>query len=214
MSSIELNQIPGLAKNLARVKRVEDSWREKAFLPVGVTINGVDVLQMTLRHMTILMELRNPFVWGGIQKPEHVGEFLWVLSPHYNPGDKGHDEKRREFLTQLVANYPREKFLIFYRAIHRYVWVRALMDIPPVAVGRARRSIATCFAAGMINRIAATYHWGPDQIMAPPIAALYQLWKWIEAENSVEDKPQFNPLQDRVTQYYFDRYTEAQKAHG
>lgn len=211
MSSIELTQLPGLEKNLARVKRVEDSWREKAFLPVGVTINGVDVLQMTLRHMTILMELRNPFVFGGVQKPEHVGEFLWVLSPHYNPDA---DETRREFLTQLVRDYPRDRFLIFYRSIHRYVWVRALMDIPPAAVGRAQKSVASCFAAGMINRIAASYHWGPDQVMAMPIAALYQLWKWIDTENSVEDKPQFNPLQDRVTQYYVDRYTEAQKSDG
>jgi glutathionylspermidine synthase len=50
--------------------------------------------------------------------------------------------------------------------------------------------------------------------MNTPIAALYQLWKWIEAENSTEEKPQFNPLQDRMTQYYFDRHMEAEKARG
>jgi hypothetical protein len=198
MSSTELSQIPELAKNLARVKRVEDRWREFAFLPETDRINGVEVRQLTLGHLMELERVKSPFLTRGIgTQPEDVGLFLWIVSPHY---DRFNHELRCEFLKQLMAEYPPERFRMFYRAIHRWLWTKSLMDIP--AAPTSGITVGTSTAAALIHLIASAYGWAPEVIKRERMAALYQYIKWINLD---PHRPQFNPLQDRVTAYYGDR---------
>lgn len=203
MSSTELSQIPGLSKNIARVKRVEDGWRARAFLPELEKINGVEVLQLTLEHLTELERVNSPFITQGIgSQPEDVGLFLWIVSPHY---DRFNVDLRRQFLTQLLENYPPLKFKIFYRAIYRFLWVRALMDIPSHPSSGV--TVGTCTAAAMIFKIARAMHgWSRNQILKCRMAELYQYLKW-DSLTDDPDRPQFNPLQDRMRQYYVERIT-------
>lgn len=184
-----------LDRALARAKRVEDALREKAFLPLGEIINGVEVLQFSLRHLTILFKIRSPFLYGGIPQIEDVGLFLWIVSQHYNPSD---NENRAAFMAQLVFHPEWERF---YRSIRRYL-DRALMDTPPQA--SEGKPISASYAAGIIHKIAAAYGWDIDRIMDTPIAALFQLMKWIEIERNF-NLPQFNPLQDRVKARLIER---------
>jgi hypothetical protein len=196
MSSPELSQIPGLAKNIARVKRVEDRWREEALRePELQRINGWNVLPLTLWHIQELERVESPFLTAGMgTQPEDVGLFLWILSPHYNRNNR---ELRREFLRILFEEYATPQFRIFYRAIYRFLWVKSLMDIPPAPTSGIR--VGTCTAASIINKVAGAYGWPKEQIIRERMAALYQYIKWIEIN---PDIPQFDPLQVRMIDYY------------
>lgn len=197
-----------LNRALARAKRIEEKLRERAFLPVGEEINGVDVKQFTLRKLTILFQFRSPFLYGGIREIEDVGQFLWIVSPHYSTEAqeiplpwwrrrwarwRGHriPTVREAYMAQVVMH---PNWHLFYRAIDRYI-ERAFMDTPPSSSGG--KSIGACYAAAMIHRIACTYHWEMDKILDTPVAALFQLLKWIEVMHN-PNVPQFNPLQDRI----------------
>lgn len=198
MGSQELSQIPGLAKNIARVKRVEDRWRERAFLPEMDSINGVDVLQLTLGHVMELERVKSPFLTVGMgTQPEDVGLFLWIVCPHY---DRLNVELRRNFLEQLLDEYSGPRFQIFYRAIYRYMWIKSLMDIPPAPTSGI--CVGTCTAASVINKIASAYGWGKERIIPERIAALYQYIKWIDLD---PDLPQFQPLQVQMNDRYLIR---------
>jgi hypothetical protein len=194
---------------LARAKRIEDSLRETAFLPVPEQINGVTVRQFTLRHLTILTKIRSPFLVGGAVTGEDIGTFLWVVSPQYSqerevfiPENRFRrwwmklrgiqpPTVRQVFMAELVM-HPR--WQLFYRGIERYLG-RVFMDKPPEVGGG--KLVASSYAAGLIHQVARAYNWTPDQIMDTPLAAIFQLLKWsaVEANPST---PQFNPLQDRI----------------
>ncbi len=195
-------------RTLNRAKRIEDAIRERAFLPIGETINGVEVLQFSLRHLTLLFHCRSPLLVGGPIGIEDIGLFLWIVSPHYDPFNKeitlSSWKKRwmrfrkipvpriREvFMHQLVCH---PKWNLFHRAITRYL-ERAFMDRPPQCEGG--KPIAASYAAGMIHRISRAYSWRPEEIMDMPIAGIFQLLKWIDVEANPKT-PQFNPFQDRV----------------
>lgn len=189
MSEDGIDQSKRFNRALARAKRIEDALRERAFLPVGEEINGVDVKQFTLRHLTILFQIRSPFLYGGVREIEDVGLFLWIVSPHYDPNNL---ELRAKFMAQLVA-HPNWHF--FYRAIDRYI-KRSFMDSPP-RCDNGGKAIGACYAAAMIHRIATAYHWEMEKILDTPIAALFQLLKWIDVTHN-PNVPQFNPIQDQV----------------
>lgn len=180
---------------LPRVKQVEDRIRERAFLNIPEQINNVQVAQFTLRHRAILFQIKSPFVTGGKLAMEDIGTFMWVVSLHYDPEDL---EKRAAFLSQLVR-MPNGN--MFPRAIDRYL-DRAFMDAPPQSSNG--KAIAASFTAGMVHKIAFAYGCGNgkqihDQIMATPIAVIFQCMKWIDIERDFST-PQFDPLQIRVIQ--------------
>jgi hypothetical protein len=194
--------IPELVKNRARARRVENSWREHSFISALDEINGVTVNQLTLEHMLILFKLRSPFVTGGKREPEHVAQFLWIISPQHH-SEMGWENDRTQYVTALIAQYPPEKFRLFYRAIDRFIWVKSLMDLPG---GKgAGRSVSASWVAMICHRIAVTY--GTDQmgfkfkwIMESPIAMILQMLNCIAASET--NAPAFHPLQDAITQRY------------
>lgn len=177
-----------LNRAIARAKRIEEKLRERAFLPVGEEINGVEVLQFSLRHCILCFKMRSPFFYGGQIEIGDVGLFLWTVSPNYSATD---NDKRSAFLSQLLR-HPR--WHLFYRAIHRYL-ERAFMDRPPTI--ESGKVIAASYAASMIHKIASAYHWDDESILDKPIARLFQYIKWIEVAQN-PSTPQFNPIQDRL----------------
>jgi hypothetical protein len=174
------------------------------FLPVNDQINGVTVRQMTLRQLVILFQVHSPVLVGGTIGPEHVGQLLWILSPQY---DAENAEQRRAYLEALIAQYPPQRFRLFYRAIRRYIWRHFHFDRPP------RRGngieIAASYAAGIIHKLRRAGHSEPDdQIMELPIARIFQYMKWIEVEENPRT-PQFNALQSRCIQLWQQRREKA-----
>ncbi|MEY2511995.1 MAG: hypothetical protein QOE26_2758 [Verrucomicrobiota bacterium] len=175
---------------IARGNEVDESFRERAFLPITDQINGVTVLQFTLRHLTILSHLQSPFIYGGVRQMEDIGQFLWVVSPQYDtlPPE---ETNRTRYLAELVLH---PKWENFYRAIDRYLQ-RTFRDPPPM-VGDGKL-IAACYTAGVVHKIAKTYGWDDETIMDKPLIRLFQYLKWIQADENPAT-PQFSPMADRV----------------
>jgi len=198
-----------LNRALAQAKRIEDTLRERAFLPVPESINGVTVKELTLRHLNILFQIRSPFLVGGQPQIEDVGTFLWVVSPQYSTQPeiillpfwrrfwlkvrrRLPPTVREVFMAELVL-HPR--WHLFSRAIGRYL-DRAFMDRPPSVEGSGKK-IAASYAAGALHKILSAYGGDDELWLDKPIRRLFQYGKWIDAENDPK-MPQFNPLQDRI----------------
>jgi len=202
-----------LGQALARAKQVEDAIRERALLPINLSINGIEVRQFTLEHWMILSQIRSPFFTGQIPDVADIGLFLWVVSPEYDPRDFTTGgrigklrrwlagRRRRAFLKRIVW-HPR--WLNFEPGIRRYI-KRAFMDRP--ASSSSGKAISAGLGASMVHRIAYAYGWDRDKIMQTPLTELFQYLNWIGA-----NQPQFKPLQDAVVLRFYDR-EEAKKAN-
>jgi hypothetical protein len=199
-----------LDRALARAKRIEDALRERAFLPVPEEINGVMVKQFTLRHLTILFQIRSPFLYGGIRQDEDVCVFMWVVSPHYNTEwrvvslpwyRRWWMKLRRQPIPTLRKAYIYElvqhpRWDLFRRAIDRYL-ERAFMDMPPACSDG--KPVSASYAAGLIHRLLPEDKSNDEALMDKPIARLFQYLNWVTVTNNPR-QPQFHPLQDRIKQ--------------
>jgi hypothetical protein len=175
---------------IARGNEVDESFRERAFLPITDQINGVTVLQFTLSHLTILSHLQSPFIYGGVRQIEDVGQFLWVVSPQYDtlPPE---ETNRTRYLAELVLH---PKWKHFYRAIDRYLQ-RTFRDPPPSV--KHGKPIATCYTASVIHPLMKTYGGNDEEWMDKPLIRLFQYLKGIQADENPAT-PQFNPMADRI----------------
>src|SRR5439155_5373159 len=89
---MRLSEISGYTRAAQRGDRLEDYWRDYAFLglndeliiPVaGTKARRIEVRQLTLRMFIQLCAVRSPFLVGGSVGPQHVAQILWRLSPQY-----------------------------------------------------------------------------------------------------------------------------------
>jgi hypothetical protein len=193
-----LDAYPGMAHALARMRKVEAlerGLRTLAMTPLLERINGLEVRQLTPRHMDLLILVRSPFLhrraarqqYGLFADAEDVAQFLWIVSPR-NPLDGSPPPV--DFCTGLRPEEP-AYFQKFYRAIDRY-YDRATIDEP--RGGGSGRPVPTALSVSMVNRIAGAYGWLPEVldrkgrpipgkgILDMPIARLNQYLMWIRME--------------------------------
>lgn len=197
----------------ARAKRIEDIRRERAFLPIGEFINGVEVLPFKLSHLTRLFHARSPFFFGGPVRAGDIGLFVWIVSPHYDHlNQKIRRDWRwlpwrvwmklrrrripriREAFVAQVLLHPR--FPLFHKAINQYI-DRAFMDRPPTM--EAGKTIETSYAASILHKMMQAYGGEIETWLGTSMVAIFQLLKWVDVEAEPRT-PQFTPLQSRIEQ--------------
>jgi len=79
--AIPLNKIPGYHDALHRAQREEFKTRECNWFGLVGSIAGCKVRVMTVRDYVALMHSQSPFIVKTEPTFEHLGEFLWYLSP-------------------------------------------------------------------------------------------------------------------------------------
>jgi hypothetical protein len=190
---------------IARADRLEDYWRDYAFL--GLTeelrIAGgrkIEVRQLTLRMFIQLCAVRSPFLVGGRVGPEHVAQILWRLSPQYG------QIPRHEFVAS-IADIP---FNSATRAITRFL-DRMLIDKPPSAAKSNGSRPDTSFAASVIHQIGKEYGWSDEAILDLPMPRLFQYMRKIHRGYD-PDLLRFNPLRDRFVKHITDKVIAQRKA--
>jgi hypothetical protein len=193
---VRTSEIPGYVGAIRRADRLEDYWRDFAFLGVNEQLrmaggHKVEVRLLSLRMFVQLCAVQSPFFVGGAVRPEHVAQFLWRLSPQYDAND-------RKLRAEYVATLRELPFASSVRAISRFI-DRMLIDKPPVSAKSEQSGSKhdLSFAASMIHSFASSYGWSPDQILDLPIPALFQFLRAIQREN--QDTIVFNPLRDRFS---------------
>ena len=212
---------------IARADRLEDYWRDYAFLGLDETIRvpsahqvaaidpnrpggsgepplpkgrTIRASQISLRMFIQLCAVRSPFLVGGKVGPEHVAQILWRLSPQYG------DPAERKTFVASIADLP---FKATVRAIQRYL-DRMLADKPPSSSKSSGSRPDTSFAASVIHALAQTYSWGDEAILDLPMPRIFQYLRKIRRDADPEFS-YFNPLRDRVQKYITDKVLEARR---
>jgi len=189
-------EIPGFEAALAEETRL----REVAFFPINEEICGIEVLPMTALHFSILSFARSPFLNGGIPTSADIPQFLWVVSPHYDPTDT----YARDALIAKVGPMDAEALV---KAIDSYV-ADALMDVPGGRSGGSNGQPIACFDASMVHRIASKYGWSEYEILHTPLKRLFQYLRLIIHEEE-PDRPVINTRSDSVAAAWAAKQTEA-----
>jgi hypothetical protein len=195
-----LSQVPGYNRICARADRLEDAWRDRAFIDANDKICGVEVRLITLRMFIELNISRNPFLVGGTVGREHVAAFFWRLSPQYlRPSEypdtaAGEPTPRERFVEMLIATVP---FRRSVRAINRFL-NRMLIDKPPSSGSATDAKADTSFAASAVHQLAAAYGWDEDKILDMPMPRMFQYLRKIHREKD-PGLAYFNPIRDGLT---------------
>jgi hypothetical protein len=184
-----LDKIPGYKTAMAAAAAREQEIRDLAFLPVPLQICGVEVAQLNLRHLLMLFACESPFFSRRLARPEHVVQFLWVVSPKFSFDAA----ERTAFVRRVGVHVDYAESVI---AIERYL-DEALMDRPAVAAASKSHAAITSFVAGFIDEIASHYGWDDDVILGKPIARLYQYLRQIRQRENPKSVF-FNRFSDRT----------------
>lgn len=200
---MELDKIPGYPEAMAAAQAEEEELRDLAFIPVDLDICGVPVRQLTARHLLLCIYVRSPFFFSRDDLgPEHVAQFLWIVSPQFDPLD---GLARSAFIKNIATSV---QFAEAVPAIDDYL-DQALMDRPPS--GAARGASITSFIASLVDEFASEYGWTIDEILDRPLAALYQLLRRMERRRDPKAVT-FNRLSDRARREIVQRWLAEQKA--
>jgi hypothetical protein len=178
---------------IERADRIEDYWRDFAFLGLDEELriaggHKIQVRMLTLRMFVQLCAVRSPFLVGGDIKPEHIVQILWRLNPSYDPRNR----KARVQFIESIAMIP---FQSSVRAICRFL-DRMLIDKPATSCKDNGSKSDVSFAGSLIHLLASSYGWSADQVLDLPMPVLFQFLRCIQRANDPDMIP-FNPLRDR-----------------
>lgn len=175
-------EIPGLAE--ARQREAE--IRDRAFLPIPLSLAGIPVRPFCLRHLLTLDYLRNGFVVPCIfERPSeqvaHALQFIGIVSTLSDLPAGPFFELRLRFRKMVAMRAIRRACKHnadeVFAAIKSYV-DEAMYDFPK-ASERSRRTVATaCFMASYIDDlVGAGYSFSEEELFALPLSRLSQYWR-------------------------------------
>lgn len=176
---VRIADIPGAGELITRTL----NNRNAAFLDLTTTICQREVLPMTIRHWVILDGIDSPFVHGETPQPHDIPMFLWVMSRDFRPGASW---RRGRFIRSVR----RFDFPAVTARIMRYV-EDTFLDSPPGELGDHGLPQIS-FAAGLVSRLAFSFHWTEAEILNIPLKRLNQYLKAVSMIND-PDGAKFNP---------------------
>jgi hypothetical protein len=174
--------VPGLAE--ARQK--EAALRDRAFLPIELSIAGIPVRPFSLRLLLTLDYLKNGFVVPGIferpsEKVAHALQLILIVStlsevpagPFF-----GLRVRIRKFMAmRAVRRALRHNADDVFRQIDDYI-EEALYDCPRSTGANNHRVATACFLAGYVDDFyAAGYQFTEEELFTLPLARLFQYWR-------------------------------------
>lgn len=117
------------------------------------------IMPMTLNRLLYLEAVEHPFLSGGDVSREQVLDFLWIMSPEFQPGDKKMAKK-------------------FYRRF----WFRRVNPLPLVEYlanefgheSGDDKSPDANWVAQLVDCFACEYGWSEDSILNTPLKRLFR----------------------------------------
>jgi hypothetical protein len=185
-----LDKIPGYREALEK----ESQARELPYIFLDTELCGFRVMEMTALHFVLLVNIKSPFVTGGIIHPAHISQFLWVMSPLFSL------YKERKFLKRWHT--ARTGKLIYEKAVKEIKdFVSEAFQDSPGGRGKTESSAAS-FCAYLVHLLASKYGWDEDRIMRMPLKKVFQYVKIIHLESDPKAIV-FNPS-DRIKSKYLE----------
>lgn len=175
--------VPGYTE----ASRKQSAVRDAAWLEPAPVIAGIPCEPLTVRAFALLSEGGSPFVCGGPVFPEHVAQFLWVLSPHFC-----FDLRARDAFVERVASLDYEQARNEVSAYCETVF----FDADENGGGMTREPVSS-FMAVLVDTFGSEYGWMPDEVLALPMARVFQLLRAIRLRHDPK-APVANRLTDQV----------------
>jgi len=180
--------LPGYAEAL-ETERVQ---RILAFHPVPLRVLEFEITPMTLRQYSLLRLVNSPFLPPfATPTTQQLIQLLWVLNPHFT---REESEPKREFFAaarrRFVPPPPPRLANRLFRV--RWYFKRKTCEINEAnAIDQLRKIILAAFAdrpepgtgesaeyysdeCAIIGELAESSGWSPEEIMAMPMAAIFQ----------------------------------------
>jgi hypothetical protein len=149
-----------------------DNNSNEAFVGAYESCYGVEVENMSIRHLMMLDGIETPFLKGGSITDSDIALFLWIVSPDFNLSGKG----KKEFFKKAVK----------LKTIPCVNWIRDYMkrtfqDADTMNQGEKGQ---VYFITYFVDVFAREYSWGYNEIMDLPLRVAFQLITSINERNS------------------------------
>lgn len=212
----------------------ETRERDLVFVDLPDDIFGIPVVPLTLCQALILISIGSPFLCGGKAELEDIAQFLWYLSPDFEP-QSARNPPRRSLWRRLWrrAQTPRQKLLIQIALFPQSLLsngIRQYIDLifaeapgasssqplngstsqPPDSTTQPEAASVplTSFASDYIDRFGAEYSWSKEQILDLPLAQIFALLRNMEIRHAAyygKKAPLINYRSDKVLAAHMER---------
>lgn len=159
-------------------------------------ICGIEVLPMAYTHLQLLIATDNPFVVGGAITLDHIGLFLWCVSPEYSAVMPVYDviapwfpgfakrflrRQHRKFDERVAKRIGNVAYLDAVKEITDYV-EEAFLDAPGGNSASGNTIPYFSGIAATVVHVGLRLHWTEKAILRLPLKRLWQYLKAIEME--------------------------------
>lgn len=172
------------APRITEARERDAHAQDEAFLRLPLTLHDRRVGPLTVEKFLLLEQLGNRLVVKGDPGPDDVAAFLWVLSPDFDPDPKAGKRAMKKF--------NRRNWHFYLPDLYEY-----LGKVAEFARGKSA-STPSAWVAGLVDMLASQYGWPVAQIMATPMAQVFQLASRIRsrlANDSISFSPRGDALQ-------------------
>lgn len=202
------------APQLAAEQARDAQHRDEAFVNCTHTVCDLELRPMTPYDLLLMQGCGNPFIAGGVLTPEAIAQFLAILA---EPAPRGWWERRRFF--RRIAAQPYGQAVAQIRAyLTRTFYASGIASSdqsdPSDQSDQTDRTTQTpaalCVIAPLIASIACETGWAESELMAMPLAKLFQYRRAIaEAKGGQEFYAPADKIISRALEAY-GRYTAGQ----
>ena len=149
-----------------------ENYANEAYVDAFDSCYGVDVSNMSIRHLMMLDGVETPFLKGGDIEDSDIALFLWILSPNFSYSEK----KRKDFFKDIVK----------LKSIPCINWIRdyikkTFQDADTMNIGEKGQAY---FISYFVDVFAREYSWAYKDIMDLPLRVAFQLITSINERNS------------------------------
>ena len=132
-------------------------WSNESWVNANEDCYGIEICNMSLRHLVLLDGIETPFLTGGNVSDADIALFLWILSVDYSRDEK----KKKEFFKKAV----KIKTLPAINWIKEYI-KKTFIDSDTMNAGEKGQ---VYFISYFVDCFAREYGWKYEEIMDLPL---------------------------------------------
>ena len=156
-----------LPEHIRQALEKEQAYEAEPWLFIPKDICGIEVYDLSLRHVLILDGIKNPLLDGSAFEVDDLAQFLWVVSTEF---ELSNDKKRDKFLRKIAGfSYPE-----ILKEATEYIEA-SLAQGKAMQTNEANKKSNAHFVAYVVDTFAGTYGYSIEYILSLPVAIIHQL---------------------------------------
>jgi hypothetical protein len=157
-----------LPQEIIEVLEKESNHEAEPWLFESVSLCGIEVNNLTLRHVLILDGISNPVLTGESVDVDTLAVFLWVISSGF---ELGNNKARDKFIEKIsTINY-----IKLLEEVRDYIEGALSHSKAMTDDSKKQKKPNAHFVAYVVDSFASAYSWNIEYIMSLPLAIIHQL---------------------------------------